>query len=728
MVALNPNCFIMDPAVLIDPYSDRCSAALQYARQGWRVFPAHSVKNGQCSCGNPTCASKGKHPHIEGWQRKATCDEDQIIDWWTEHWPNANVAIALGNGLVDIEYDPRHGGDASYIDLQRRLGTLPDTVTWISGGGGEHHIFTLPKGIIVHCQTDMGLDLLGFTKGQRTGVDVKSDGGYAIAPPSSHELGSTYRFGNLHPDAIDTDELPQAWIDYLTREKQTAVPAGSSSVGEGDPILEGSRNTSLTKMAGFLRRGGLAGDEMFASLMAINDKRCKPPLDRQEVATIAQSVARYEPDQITVAQAEGWVEKYLSPSGTKGKRQLAVRWFSDTQEIKPEWLWPCYLMRGSTAVVGGRQGTSKGLFTIDLAARLTRGDPMPDGTGAENPTKVLIVTREDDPERTLKARLRLAGADMTRVEWSVGDFTDNVPIPTMAMAADLIAERIREHGIGLVIIDPLGAWVEDDANNGQQIRAVIDPMNRVARETGCTVLFVAHLRKATADEPMDAFAGSVQVTAACRTAMLITSTPEKSERMLQVVKTNFRRPERPLMYRLITTSTDIEDPPILAWRTPTSEDLAIAATTKNGVTQVLQVSTALLHLADEHRPLKEAARSIRKALSTSHRGLTVQAVVDALNDAIASGQAYEGTDRHSARTVGRQPAPQIDSVTERAIAYWDEHPDASVREVADALGCSRSAVGRARSIAIPSPSKQVSHCPTPLVPLPRDTGTETNET
>src|SRR3989442_2197887 len=35
--------------------------ALTYASRGWPVLPLYTVRNGQCSCGNTTCSSPGKH-------------------------------------------------------------------------------------------------------------------------------------------------------------------------------------------------------------------------------------------------------------------------------------------------------------------------------------------------------------------------------------------------------------------------------------------------------------------------------------------------------------------------------------------------------------------------------------------------------------------------------------------------------------------------------------------
>jgi hypothetical protein len=274
----------------------------------------------------------------------------------------------------------------------------------------------------------------------------------------------------------------------------------------------------------------------------------------------------------------------------------------------------------------------------------------------------------------------------------------------MAEASVLIAREVSERAIGLVIIDPLGAWVEDDGNNGQQIRAVIDPMNHLVRQTGCAVLFVAHLRKAAAENPMDAFAGSVQVTAACRTAMVITPAPDCHERLLQVVKTNFRPPDRAMVYRLRQSGHRPADPPSLEWRVAGSAELP-APSGKAGCVTTVPMSTVLEHLPEEHRPLREVARWIRGVLQADVRGVSVQAVTDALLEAVVAGAAFEGEGPRGTRTIGKAPAVRHVSATDRAVLYWEAHPQASVRTVAEAVGCGIGTASRAKGLAdVPSPA------------------------
>jgi hypothetical protein len=370
-----------------------------------------------------------------------------------------------------------------------------------------------------------------------------------------------------------------------------------------------------------------------------------------------------------------------------------MTWFKDTVEKRPEWLWIGYILQGATHVLGGKQGTSKGLFMVDIAARLSRGDLMPDGSGDGVPKKILFITREDDPEMTLLPRLRVAGANMDNVAWSYGNFDDGQIIESMALAAEHIEKRVDQEKFNLVIIDPLGAWVEDDMNNGQAVRAVIDPMNRMAMRNHCSVIFVAHLKKANGKDmdAMDAFSGSAQVTAAVRVAMLITPLNGEAslERIVQVVKTNFKRPKGDLVYTLDLSGIELgsEDPPTLKWRDASGMDRAnLALANKKGAGPLVSGGDIFDLIPFEHKRFEDVVDSTHKQLlgKSAFKKATKTAVRTAMVELISDGKIFEGRQGQT-RTVGRAQ-PSNKSQKEKALEYFLEHPLDSVRIGAETVG------------------------------------------
>uniref|UniRef100_A0A7C4LM21 Primase C-terminal 1 domain-containing protein n=1 Tax=Schlesneria paludicola TaxID=360056 RepID=A0A7C4LM21_9PLAN len=81
-------------------------------------------------------------------------------------------------------------------------------------------------------------------------------------------------------------------------------------------IPSGQRNGTLAKLAGTMRRVGMSPGEIQAALLKANADRCRPPLDPREVYRIAESIGRYEPDQISVALVENhWEQMLGQPAG-----------------------------------------------------------------------------------------------------------------------------------------------------------------------------------------------------------------------------------------------------------------------------------------------------------------------------------------------------------------------------------------------------------------------------
>jgi hypothetical protein len=261
-------------------------AALSYAARGWPVFPCHTPTNeGACSCAKQDCNSVGKHPRTASGVKDATLDEATIRDWW-QRWPDANVAIATGKtaSIVVLDIDPRNGGDESLELIQSGIEAFPNTVQAITGGGGQHLYFAW---------TDK---VQGNRSGFLPGLDLKTDGGYVIAPPSRHASGFGYVWEvSYHPDQTPIAPMPQSLVE-LINAKPTPFSIEPSKAQTAKAIPEGQRNDALFKRAIRLCNQGLNADEVLLLVEQLNAERCVPPLPDTEVRQIVESAMKYQPD------------------------------------------------------------------------------------------------------------------------------------------------------------------------------------------------------------------------------------------------------------------------------------------------------------------------------------------------------------------------------------------------------------------------------------------------
>src|SRR4051812_12419157 len=90
-----------------------------------------------------------------------------------------------------------------------------------------------------------------------------------------------------------------------------------------------------------------------------------------------------------------------------------------TQPI--HWLWPGRLALGKLSLLEGDPGLGKSLLTLDLAARLSRGLPFPDGAPGPGPGSSLILNAEDGEADTVRSRLLTLDADLTRIFIQLGE-------------------------------------------------------------------------------------------------------------------------------------------------------------------------------------------------------------------------------------------------------------------------------------------------------------------
>lgn len=207
--------------VILHPRESRKARdyALMYIGLGWKVFPIWSVKEvdgaRQCACGRADCDRPGKHPmadYVPNGLNDASSNRADIERWWGAH-PEASIGIATGqvSGITVVDADAT-GGKPGVINLTAMCATnggVPATFAVNTGGGGIHLYFkyssALPTG----------------TNTLAEAVDTRNDGGYVIAPPSLHMLGS-YRW---RQDTAELLDLP-AWLRPTTGAGGNATTRG----------------------------------------------------------------------------------------------------------------------------------------------------------------------------------------------------------------------------------------------------------------------------------------------------------------------------------------------------------------------------------------------------------------------------------------------------------------------------------------------------------------------
>ncbi|MGE5617841.1 MAG: AAA family ATPase [Sphingomonadaceae bacterium] len=218
------------------------------------------------------------------------------------------------------------------------------------------------------------------------------------------------------------------------------------------------------------------------------------------------------------------------------------------------WFWKGWIPFGKLTLLGGDAGTNKSTLLIDIVARLTSGRGFPDGSPPVEPGNVLLITAEDDLGDTVVPRLRAAEADISRVTaWNaILDENSGLPRPvTFPDDAEQLRAQICEHGIRLVIVDPITAFLKRSINswNDASFRQALTPLATVAGDTGAAMVLMAHLNKRDSGKVLYRVGGSIAQVSQARSVLLVAEHPEDRERrILQCIKSNLSEKPDPLLF------------------------------------------------------------------------------------------------------------------------------------------------------------------------------------
>ena len=227
-----------------------------------RMYASHGVSI------IPVDAGESKKPLIKwlSYQRQAA-NQATVDRWFTKEFPTAGIGIIAGklNGILAADFDST--GDADFF-----FDRFPYTKDSLR--------VRTPRGFHIYFQHRDGLkNHIGLFDRH---IDIRTVGGYVRAPTSPG-----YMFlneGRILPP-------PPELIAALTSEDRTIK---TKAARDGDLILEGIRNDSLFRVGCGLQGAGYRDFEIAAALEELNAGRVTPPLARDEVAAICQSiVSRY---------------------------------------------------------------------------------------------------------------------------------------------------------------------------------------------------------------------------------------------------------------------------------------------------------------------------------------------------------------------------------------------------------------------------------------------------
>lgn len=154
------------------------------------------------------------------------------------------------------------------------------------------------------------------------------------------------------------------------------------------------------------------------------------------------------------------------------------------------WLWHGYLAARRLTLLTSQWKAGKTTLASILLARMKAGGQLAGLPVA--PSKVIVVSEEDESDWDDRcARLDLD----SHVMWMCRPFVGPPKLPDWLALLDQLAALRRDHGVDLVLLDPLAELLPAHAENDTALmHAALRPLRALA-QTGLAVLMLHHPRK-----------------------------------------------------------------------------------------------------------------------------------------------------------------------------------------------------------------------------------------
>lgn len=182
--------------------------AMRYAeRLGWHVFPL---------------VAREKTPATPNGFKDATNDPELVRALWGEVEFNVGLATGPASGVFVLDVDGGEvkgggiPGPEALALLEEAHGSLPPTMR-VNTGNGWHLYWRWPADRPLRNRARIRVN------GERTGLDVRAEGGYVVLPPSVHPSGLRYRV--VEGDPRELAEAPAWLLDLLDPPVPVKAPA-----------------------------------------------------------------------------------------------------------------------------------------------------------------------------------------------------------------------------------------------------------------------------------------------------------------------------------------------------------------------------------------------------------------------------------------------------------------------------------------------------------------------
>jgi len=221
------------------------------------------------------------------------------------------------------------------------------------------------------------------------------------------------------------------------------------------------------------------------------------------------------------------------------ERQITVTPLGMVKPRRARFAWEGRVPIGAPTIFAGTGGIGKSTILAWLTAQLTKGTLPGDLFG--KPVTVALIAGEDDLDSVLVPRLMAAGADLDRVQSVKVNETDGTDTwsdhPTVSSDLVSLKTHLHEHGVSVLIVDPVVSMQSGNSNNLADVRRDLNRLAALANELDLAMIWVHHFNKGQGN-PSDRMSGSHAYRDTVRSALSLAEDDNSDQRILSHEKSN----------------------------------------------------------------------------------------------------------------------------------------------------------------------------------------------
>lgn len=480
----------------------------------------------------PTENGGKKNPALSEWKKYQTVKptyEDYEL-WFKDNDVGVGTLCGKISGLIMIDLDS-YKPHAKIINLN-----TPVKVR--TGGGGLHGYFKYREG--------------QGNRATKDAIDIKSDGGFAVLPPTIHKSGNVYKW-EIEPGltlAQAMEQLPEIsgeLLEWMQNNKlDGSQPENDYIVSSSMGVGEGERNDKLYRFACSVLARNYNPDEALEMVAQVN-RTYAPPLADNEVYTLFQSAADFISKTTYLNNPPRNADVINHPFKPISISELMNKEFSDIQ-----WVVEQLIPAEAIVAISGLPSAYKTWLILCLAIEVAKGGVLFDNFTTTK-TGVLIID-EETGERWMQQRVSKLQCEM------------ELPIYLLSRTGFKLTEATvkqlltfaKEKQIGLIVFDSLvRIHAARDENDAVEMAKVFGLFQKLNRE-GIATAFTHHNRKPgllRSSNPSQDMRGSSDILAAVDCHLAI----ERKDEAITITQTKLRQGQeiRPFKLNIINDDNEL---------------------------------------------------------------------------------------------------------------------------------------------------------------------------